>query len=76
MNFPIQIIAIRMGLTIIYFNGHTLLFNNYDLFLSLRIVVTLTSSVDPDEMPHHAAFRLGLHCLSKYLFRGFQFTKG
>ena len=24
-------------------------------------------------MPHYAAFHLGLHCLSKYLFRGFWF---
>ena len=28
-----------------------------------------TSSVDPDEMPHYAAFHIGIHCLSKYLFR-------
>ena len=25
------------------------------------------SSVDPDEMPHSAAFHLGLHCLPKYI---------
>ena len=56
--------------------GHRLLFTNYDILLSLRIVVTLTSSVDIDQMPHYAAFCLGLHCLSKYLFRGFQITKG
>ena len=24
---------------------------------------TLTNSEDPDEMPHNAAFHLGLHCL-------------
>ena len=29
-----------------------------------------------DEMAHYAAFHLGLHCLSKYPFRGFQNTKG
>ena len=23
----------------------------------------LTNSTDPDEMPHYAAFHLGLHCL-------------
>ena len=27
-------------------------------------------------MPHCAAFHLGLHCLLKYQFRGFQYTKG
>ena len=37
---------------------------------------TLTNSVDPDEMPHDVAFHLGLHYLSKYLFRGFLYTEG
>ena len=36
----------------------------------------LTSSVDIDEMLHYAAFHLGLHCLSEYPFRDFQYTKG
>ena len=27
-------------------------------------------------MPHYAAFHLGLHCLPKYPFRGFWYTKG
>ena len=34
------------------------------------------NSVDPDEMQHHVVSHLGLHCLQKYLFRGFPFTKG
>ena len=38
--------------------------------MSLMIVFTFTNSVDPDEMPHNAAFHKGLHCLSKYPFRG------
>ena len=37
--------------------------------MSLIIVFTLTNSVDPDEMPHNAAFHQVLHCLSKYPFR-------
>ena len=54
-----------------------LVFPNYDVFLSLRIVVShLTNSVDPDEMLRYASFHLALHCLSKYLFSGFQYTKG
>ena len=48
---------------------------NYDLFLSLKLVLTLANSADPDEMQHTAAFHLGLHCLSKYPFRGFQHTR-
>ena len=31
----------------------------------------LANSADSDEMQHYAAFHLGLHCLPKYLFRGF-----
>ena len=34
-----------------------------DLFLSIKIVFTVTNSLDPDEMLHTAAFHLGLHCL-------------
>ena len=28
----------------------------------------LANSLDPNEMPHYAAFDLGLHCLSEYAF--------
>ena len=35
----------------------------------------LANSADPDEI-HYATFHQGLHCLPKYLFRGFQYTKG
>ena len=38
------------------------------VFLSLKIVFVLANSVDPDEMLHHAAFHLGLHCLPKCTF--------
>ena len=34
------------------------------------------NSADPDEMLHHAAFHLGLHCLQKYLFTSIQNEKG
>ena len=51
------------------------IFLNYDVFLSLKIVLILENSADPDEMQQYAAFRLGLHCLPKYLLRGFQYTK-
>ena len=42
----------------------------------MKIVLFLANSADPDEMQHHAAFHLGLPCLPKYPFRGFQCTKG
>ena len=47
------------------------IFLNYDEFLSLKIVLILANSADPDEMQHYAAFFLGLHCLPKYPFTGF-----
>ena len=47
------------------------------LFLSLKFVFILANSGAPDEMQHYyAAFHLGLQCLQKYLFKGFQYTKG
>ena len=37
---------------------------------------TFTNSEDPGEMQHYAAFHLSLHCLQKFLLRGFPNTKG
>ena len=62
-------------MSIIYLRGLGWAFHNNDVVMSLRIVFTLTKSVDPDEMQHYAAFHLGLHCLQKDSFRGFQNTK-
>ena len=49
---------------------------NNHVFLSLKIVSILANSADTDEMQHYAAFHLGCHSFPKYLFRGFQYTKG
>ena len=38
--------------------------------------LVLANSAYPDEMPHNAAFHLGLHRLSKYPFRDFWTSKG
>ena len=46
------------------------------VFFSLKIDFVQANSANPDEMPHHAAFHLGLHCLLKYPFRGFQSEMG
>ena len=46
------------------------------VFFCLKIFFTFRNSVDPDEMKQYAAFHLGLHCLPKFPFRGFQYTKG
>ena len=48
---------------------------NCFFFLFLKTVFVLANSVDADEMPHHAAFHLGLHCLPMYAFRSHYYTK-
>ena len=53
-----------------------LISHNYIALLSLKNVSSLSKSVDHDEMPQSAAFHLRPHCLPKYMFRGFQNTKG
>ena len=69
---------ISMGLPILYFKGSQVKASkDYDVFLTLKVVLIIANSADPDEMQqHYAAFHLGLHCLPEYPFRGFQYTKG
>ena len=42
---------------------------NFDVFMYLQIIFTLTNSVDPGEMQHFVVLHLGLQGLSKYSFR-------
>ena len=65
-----------MGLFNIYFKGSQIEYSSHYVPQSLKIVFILAYSTSPDEMQHYAAFHLGLHCLLKYPFRGFQYTKG
>ena len=44
-------------------------------FLSLKVVLFLANSADPDKMQHYAAFYLGLHCLPEYLLRVFSIQR-
>ena len=76
MDLSIHINTKSMGVLIMYFKGSQVEFLNYCVFLSLKVVLILANSVDPDEMQHYAAFHLGLHCLPKHPFRGFQYIKG
>ena len=46
------------------------------VFFCLKIFFNSTNRIVADEMPHYAAFHLGLHCLQKYSFSGFPNTKG
>ena len=63
IDFPIHIDTICMGLPIVYFKGSQVEFLMYDVFCSLKVVLIIANSVDPDEMQHYAAFHLDLHCL-------------
>ena len=76
MDCPIHIDTMSVGLPIVYFKGSQVEFLNHDVFLSLKVVFIMANNADPDEMQLHAAFHQGLHCLPKYPFRGFQYTKG
>ena len=48
MDFPIHIDTISMGLPIVYFKGSQVEFSKlqYDVFLSLKIVLIIANSVD------------------------------
>ena len=59
-----------------YFKGSQVEILNYEVFQFFKIILTLANSANPDKMQHYAAFHLGIYCLSKYPFRGFQYTKG
>ena len=56
-------------------DGYTLK-KQHCILLSEDLFYLNTNSVDTDEMPHYLAFNLGLHCLQKYLFRGYLNSKG
>ena len=47
------------------------------VYLRLKLVFILANSTDTDEMPHYAAFYLGLHCLPNRMSRiGIKNEKG
>ena len=76
MDFRIYIDTICMGLPIMFFKRSQVVFWKLCVYLSLKIVLVLANSADPDEMQHDAAFHLGLHCLPNYPFTGLHDTKG
>ena len=59
-----------------YIKGSYVAYLNFNVVLSLKVILIVANSAVPDEMQHYAAFHLGLHCMPKYPFRGFQYTKG
>ena len=74
MNFPMQIKAIGMGKSILCFKESQIGIGQFWCIFVPENCFYINKHVDPDEMPHYAAFHLGLPCLLKYLFRGLQYT--
>ena len=76
MEFSIKFDTVRQECILYILRGHRLYFPNNIIFLSLKIYYTFGNSADPDEMPHHAALQLNLHCLLKNPLRSLRSTKG
>ena len=72
MEFSIKLHIIMSEWCIVYIVGSQVIISKNIVFLSLKIEYVIANSTDPDEMPHNAAFHLGLHCLQKYPFRDFK----
>ena len=68
--------TVHLGWPIVYIEGSLVILFKNIIFISLKIDFVLANSAEPDEMPHHAAFHLGLYCLPKYLFRVFPSPNG
>ena len=60
--------TINLGWSSVYIEGLQVIILKKTIFISLKCVLILANSVDPDEMQQHAAFHLDLHCLLKYSF--------
>ena len=54
-----------------HLNGSQVKVSKLSVFLSLKVILILANSADPDGMQHYAAFHLGLHCLPEYWFMEF-----
>ena len=76
MEFSIKFDTVKSGWSSVYIEGSQVIISTKIVFLSLKIDFVLANSVNPDEMLHIAAFHQGLHCLSKYPFRGFWSSNG
>ena len=76
MEFSIKLHTKKSGLSITYMEGSQVIIVKKILYYSLKINFVLANSDNPDEMVHKVAFYLGLHCLPKFPFRGFQSPKG
>ena len=70
MEFSIKLHTMKSEWSIVYIEGSYIDYNfkKKVVFLSLKINFNFANSADPDEMPHCAAFHLGLTvCQSTHL---------
>ena len=68
MDFPTIFMHLVWDSALCYLMGQRLIFlyNDVSSYVSKDCFI-LANCADADEMPHHAAFHLGLYCLPKYL---------
>ena len=71
MESSIPFDTIDLGWFIVY--NRQIIIPTYMYNVTLYIAFVLTNNDDLDEMPHYAAFHLGLRCLQKYSFRNPQY---
>ena len=76
MDFPIKLHTISSGWSIVCIEGSQVIIPQpqkiYRISFSEDLIdFVLANSADPDEMQHHAAFHMGIHCLPKYPFKDF-----
>ena len=75
MEFPIKFDTVKSGWSIVFIEGSQVIILKKCYISFSKIDFVLANSADPDEMLHYAAFHLGLHCLPKYPYRGFWYTR-
>ena len=71
--FLLYVLIQKLGMVHCIYRGVTVY--NFRIYLFLKMNLVSTNSEYPGEMPHHAAFHLGLHCFPKHLFKSQQYTK-
>ena len=68
--------TINLGWPIVLMDGSQVkISNKYSISLNM-VFVLANNNVDPDEMPHNAAFHMDLYCLPRYSFRSYYYIKG
>ena len=76
MDSSILFDKIKLGWFIMQIRGSEVKIFKLRCILTLKIVFILAKRVDHSEMPHFVGFYLSLHCLKKYPFACFLFTRG